>query len=98
MGSTIEAKAITEHVVIFFASKAFLQAFTAGQKMSIHTSSGGIVAAPMMLNGTTKAVTAIVECTEALVAQQHLRQPFGAPKLYSQPRTPFTPAGQERGA
>ena len=72
--------------------------FTAGQKMSIHTASGGSVATPMMLNGTTKAVTAIVECNEALMAQQQQRQPFGAPKNYSQQRAPFTPAGPERGA
>ena len=105
MGSTIEAKAINEHAVMFRASKEFLHAFTAGQKMSIHTASGGSVATPMMLNGTTKAVTAIVECNEALMAQQQQRQPFGAPKNYSQPRTPFTSspssrvfAGPERGA
>jgi hypothetical protein len=57
------------------------------------------------LAGTSKMVEAVARCSQ--VVAQH-QQPFGSPKTYAMPETPFVPkaentpvrrfAGPERGA
>jgi hypothetical protein len=101
---TGETEAIEEDQIGLPISKEFLRAFTAGSSLTIHHASGTPLTT-ISLAGTSKMVTAVARCNATMQAQQ---QPFGPPKAYSMPETPFAPkadgnagrrfAGPERAA
>jgi hypothetical protein len=101
---TGETTAVNERMVGLPISNKFMHAFTAGGSLTIHHTSG-VPLATISLAGTSKMVTAVARCSATVQAQQ---QPFGPPRTYSMPETPFAPkadgnvgrrfAGPERAA